>query len=199
MDKGYNIETTPYGEFKMRNRIPGVTNIEAEFGVPVVYIHPMSQEKIYCDSIMEASKVSGLYPAVVTECLHNRYKREEYNRLFILQYNDFTHSFKNGSNDIIWYDPTSKNKYDVRKHSDVMPSNMQLIEIWQRTHKVLEELKYTPDEIFENSPIVYIDTTGEDIEYDTIMEFADEYWLHPLHIMEAILGYGELNERFKCK
>ena len=46
MSKDYKIETTPYGEFKMRNRIPGVTNVEADFGVPVVYIHPITQEKM---------------------------------------------------------------------------------------------------------------------------------------------------------
>lgn len=189
MQQEYKIETTPYGEFKMRNRIPGVTNVEAEYGVPVVYIHPISSKKYKCNSIMEASEISGLYPAVITECLHNRYKKkQEYNKLFFLEYNDFTHSFENGSSTMLWYDPTSESKYDVDKHTNKIPSNANIANIWKRTNKVLKKLKYSQENINNDSPIIYVDTSGEKITYSTIKEFADEYWLHPLHIMEALTG-----------
>ena len=51
MSKDYKIETTPYGEFKMRNRIPGVTNVEADFGVPDELIGRIENllANLYCE------------------------------------------------------------------------------------------------------------------------------------------------------
>jgi hypothetical protein len=198
MSKDYKIETTPYGEFKMNARLSGVTSIEEQFGIPIAYTHPISKQVIIYDSIMEAYKNTGLYPAVILECLHNRYKKNpDYNQLFHLQYNDFAHSFKNGSSDMVWYNPTNEGKYDTSKHSEKIPGDIKRIDLWNRTNMALGHIKYDKYEVMENSPIIYTDTSGEKFEYQTIAEFADEYWLHPIHIMEALAGYGELSTRFQ--
>lgn len=173
-------------------QIPGVTERDELMGVPVTRYNKNGQVIAQTESILDMYNQSELkYIGALINALNNRGK---YRNDFMLTYNDFTHEFKGGNQDmLIW-----SKSYDARKIDfNTPPEDDGMKQIWSRNVLALKSSSFTPEQIMTNSPIYYINNDGETEEYDSIWECAQHYRLHPTHIILAVENIGELAHRFE--
>lgn len=173
------------GEFILQNKIPGVTKQYEEEGILVEYI-PTGD--IYMN-ILSASDGTQVNAGLILMALKNRGPQRT---KFRVAFHDMTHQFENGVKDIDWFSPT----FDARK-IDPEDLGTETHDILKRYLVAQKELRLTPDQVMENSPIEYFDIYGDKCsEFKSIMEASRFFHIHPTNIMEALNYRSPLTGRF---
>lgn len=174
------------GEFILKNKIPGVTEQSEREGILVEHI---PTGNIYMN-VMDASNGTHVNAGLILKALKNRGAQREN---FRVAFHDMTHQFENGVIDMLWYSPT----FDARK-IDKNNLGTETNEILEKYLVAQNDSGLSPEQVMEDSPIVYYDIYGDLCsEFKSIMEASHFLRLHPMMILQVINNMSPLNGRFK--